>query len=78
VDAVLAGIGPHNKVFAELDLVDVYTQCAVDEQTSRLLTVNTPRGLFRVTTLPFGIKCVSAAFQRVVDAVVGGLEGVVS
>jgi len=62
VDAVLAGLGPHNKVFAELDLVDAYTQCAVDEQTSLLLTVNTPRGLFRVTTLPFGIKCASAAF----------------
>jgi len=31
-----------------------------------------------VTTLPFGVKCDPAAFQRIVDAVVGGLEGVVS
>ena len=77
-DTVITKLGPDNKVFAEVDLEDAYTQCSVDEETSRVLTINTPRGLFRVTTLPFGIKCASAAFQRVVDAVVGGLEGVVS
>jgi len=75
---VFVKLGNGNKVFAEVDLEAAHTQCPVDEPTSMLLTLNTPRGLSRVTTLPYGVKCASAAFQRIGDAVVGGIDGVVA
>jgi len=77
-DAVLVDLGSANSVFAEVDLEDAYTQLPVDNVTSRVLAVNTHRGLFRVTTLSFGIKLASSIFQRVVDGVIRGLEGVLA
>jgi len=68
-------LGSNNTVFAEIDLVDAYTQLPVDYETSKILAVNTIKGLFRVTALPFGIKLASAIFQRVVDGIIGGLPG---
>jgi len=59
--------------FAEVDLEDAYTQLPVDDETSLVSAVNTHSGLFRVTTLPFGMKLPSSIFQRVVDGVIGGL-----
>ncbi|KAG8195641.1 hypothetical protein JTE90_004977 [Oedothorax gibbosus] len=43
------------KVFSKLDLSQAYLQLPVDDATSRLLTLNTHKGLFRVKRLPFGI-----------------------
>jgi len=74
-DAIIVDLGSGNSYFAEVDLTAAYTQLPVDDDVSRILAVNTHRGLFRVTTLPFGIKLASAIFQRVVDGVIGGLPG---
>ncbi|KAG8176284.1 hypothetical protein JTE90_022456 [Oedothorax gibbosus] len=41
------------KVFSKLDLSQAYLQLPVDDATSRLLTLNTHKGLFRVKRLPF-------------------------
>ncbi|KAG8186234.1 hypothetical protein JTE90_008761 [Oedothorax gibbosus] len=43
------------KVFSKLDLSQAYLQLPVDDATSRLLTLNTHKGLFRVKRLPFDI-----------------------
>ena len=66
------------KVFAEIDLEEAYQQCRVDDETSRVLAVNTVRGLFRVLRLPYGVSLAPSAFQRVIDGLTGGLEGVVA
>jgi len=65
-------------IYGEIDLEDAYTQICVDEETSRLLAVNTIKGLFRVTLLPFGVKVASAIFQRVIDSILSKFKGVVS
>jgi len=74
-DAVIVELGSGNSVYAEIDLAEAYTQLGLDLETSKMLAVNTHRGLFRVTTLPFGIKLAPAIFQRVVDSIIAGLPG---
>ncbi|KMQ86677.1 reverse transcriptase family protein [Lasius niger] len=70
--AQLAG----GKRFTKLDLSEAYLQLPVDEATSRILTINTTRGLFRVKRLPYGISSAPSVFQRVMDTVLAGLTGV--
>ena len=75
-DQVLLRLGG-GKFFAEIDLAEAYLQIPVDEETSKILTVNTVKGLHRVTRLPFGIEVASAIFQRIMDGLLGGVPGVV-
>ena len=41
------------------------------------MVVNTHRGLFRYTRLPFGIASAPGIFQRVIESVLQGIDGVV-
>ena len=66
------------KWYAAIDLEDAYQQCPVDLETSRVLAVNTVRGLFRVVRMPFGISLAPSVFQRVIDGLFGGLQGTVA
>lgn len=77
VDEVLHKLAG-GQIFGEIDLVDAYTQIPVDEDTSKLLAVNTIKGLFRVTRMPFGVKVASAVFQRVIDSILSRFKGVVA
>ena len=61
--ATLAG-GKH---FSKLDLTQAYNQLLVDEDTQKLLTINTRRGLYQYKRLPFGVASAPAIFQRVMD-----------
>ena len=63
-------------VFAELDAKEAYLQVPVTEETSMLMTVNTSKGLFRPTTLQYGIKVAPGTFQRIMDGLLGGIKGV--
>lgn len=65
------------KLFTKLDLADAYLQVSVDESTADILTVNTMKGLYRVKRLPFGIKCATAVFQRLMETMLSGIDGVV-
>ena len=42
-------------MFSKLDLDQAFTQLMVDEETSKLLALNTPLGLMSVHRLPFGL-----------------------
>ena len=62
------------KIFSKVDLNDAYLQIPVEENSSKLLCINTHRGLFKFERLPFGIKVAPAIFQEVMDTMLDGLD----
>lgn len=63
--------------FSRFDLNRVYTQIKVDNEFARILKINTHRGLFKFTRIPFGISTSPSIFQRIMEALLSELEGVV-
>ena len=62
--------------FTKLDLSLTYQQVLLYEESRKYVTVNTHLGLYRYTRLPFGVASSPAIFQKIVDSVMSGLEGV--
>ncbi|BHF77390.1 hypothetical protein SprV_0602049500 [Sparganum proliferum] len=60
---------------AKLDLADAYLQIKFAPESRELLTINTHRGLFQYTRLPFGVKTAPALFQQTIDAMLSGIPG---
>ena len=71
--ATLAG----GTVFSKLDLSQAYLQVQLDEKSMPYVTINTHRGLYRQTRLPFGVASAPAQFQKMMDVVLQGIPGVV-
>ena len=46
------------------------------EESKNYTTITTHKGLFRYTRMPFGIACAPAKFQRAIEQVLQGLNGV--
>lgn len=67
--AKLAG----GKYYTKLDLSHAYQQLCLDEDSQKLTTINTSKGLFVYTRLPFGISSAPGIFQRIIEQVVGCL-----
>lgn len=65
------------KWFSRLDLDRAYTQVKVDDESAKVLTLNTHKGLFEVTRLPFGISTAPSIFQRLMEGILGSIPGVV-
>ncbi|XP_062541114.1 uncharacterized protein K02A2.6-like [Armigeres subalbatus] len=63
-------------VFSIIDLSDAYLQVEVDEESKKLLTINTHRGLFQFNRLAPGVKSAPGAFQRLVDSMIADIPGV--
>ncbi|BHF61522.1 hypothetical protein SprV_0100449700 [Sparganum proliferum] len=61
--------------FAKLDLADAYLQIEVAPESRELLTINTHRGLFQYTRLPFGVKTAPTLFQQTMNAMLSGIPG---
>ena len=62
--------------FTTLDLSQAYQQMRLDEKSQKYTTINTHRGLYRFTRVPFGIACAPAKFQKAMEQVIQGLDGV--
>ena len=62
------------KVFSKIDLSEAYLQIPVEENSSKLLCINTHRGLYKFVRLVFGIKVAPAIFQQVMDTMLGGFD----
>ena len=71
--ATLAG-GKH---FTIMDLSHAYNQLTMDESSCQYLTINTYRGLYRYTHMPFGVTSAPAIFQKMMDIVLQGMKGVI-
>ena len=65
------------KYFSKLDLTSAYQQLIVEEDSQFLLTVNTHKGLYKYTRLPFGMASAPAIFQSNMDQILNGLPGVI-
>lgn len=65
-------------VFSKVDLSDAFHQIEVHEDSRKLLTINTHKGLYQYNRLPFGIKSAPGIFQQAIDATVADIEGVIA
>ena len=61
--ASLAG----SEKFTKLDLAHAYQQILLDDETRKLLTINTHKGLFEPTRLTYGIHAASGIFQHAME-----------
>ena len=71
--ATLAG----GKKFTKIDLTHAYQQMSLEESSRELVTINTHRGLYMYTRLPFGVASAPAVFQKTMDTVLQGLPKVI-
>ena len=67
---------PGAKFFSTLDCNSGFWQIPLDEESSELLTFNTPEGRYRFNRLPFGTSCSSELFQSIMTDIFQDLEGV--
>ena len=63
-------------IFTKLDLSHAYLQLSLGESSKPLTTINTHKGLFQCTRLPFGISSTTAIFQRTMESLLRGLKHV--
>ncbi|CAG9836256.1 unnamed protein product [Diabrotica balteata] len=64
------------KYFSTLDAQSGFWMIPLDLESSKLCTFNTPFGRFRFTRLPYGISCAPEIFHKVMNEIVGDIEGV--
>ena len=63
--------------FTKLDLSAAYQQMLLEEESCKLVTINTHLGLFRYCRLPFGIASAPTIFQRAMDTLLQGIPHVI-
>ena len=71
--ATLAG----GKFFSTLDLSHAYNQVVLDDGSLKYLTINTHRELYQYTRLPFGVASAPSVFQKMMDTILQGMDGVI-
>lgn len=62
--------------FTKVDLSNAYNQIRLDEESAKLLTWSTHKGLYKLNRLPFGITPASSIFQKTLEQTLQGLNGV--
>ena len=65
------------KYYTKLDLSQAYQQISLEEHSKKYVVINTHKGLFQYTRLPFGISSAPGIFQRVIESLLKGVRGVV-
>lgn len=75
IDELFATLGG-GKTFSKLDLSNAYQQLLFAEDSKVYTTINTHKGLFRFTRLPFGASAAPAIFQRVMETLLKGIPNV--
>jgi hypothetical protein len=75
VEEVAANM-PDAKYFSMFDANSGYWQISLDTPSSKMCTFQTPWGRYRFKRLPFGVSTSGDAFNQVMTALFGDLEGV--
>lgn len=63
------------KFFSKIDLSDAFLQLELDDEAKKLLTINTPLGLFQVNRMQPGVKTAPGAFQELMCKMLCGISG---
>ena len=64
------------KIFSKLDLSNANQQVSLDEASKKFSTINTRKGLYQYTRLPFGVSSAPAIFQRMKEGLLQGIPNV--
>ena len=75
IEEILASLAGGTK-FTKLDLAHAYQQVQLDEESKKFTTINTSKGLYQYTRLPFGIASAPAIFQRTMEGLLQGIPNV--
>lgn len=66
IEDILASLAG-GQSFTKLDLAHAYNQVPLDEESKKVVVINTHKGLYRYNRLPFGIASAPATFQRLME-----------
>lgn len=72
-DELFAKLG--GEKYSKIDLRDALAQILLDEESSKLVTINTHKGLFRYNRVPYGVACGPSIFQQSIESLLQGCEG---
>ncbi|XP_038065755.1 uncharacterized protein K02A2.6-like [Patiria miniata] len=61
------------KKFSKNDLSHAYHQIELDEDARKYTTINTHRGLYQYTRVPFGLASAPALFQRTIESLIADI-----
>lgn len=64
------------RFFAKFDIREAYLHIPTNEETADLLTITTPKGLYRVKRMLYGITNAPAIWQRTMDDLFKSIPGV--
>ena len=70
--ALLAG----GKTCTALDLAHAYQQIPLNEDSKKLVCINTHKGLYAYNRLPFGVSSTPSIFQRTMESILHGINQV--
>ena len=70
--AKLAG----DRVLTRLDMCQAYQQVWLDEESRKLVVINTHQGLFQYKRFPFGVASATGIFHRVMVCLFNRIPGV--
>ncbi|XP_058810507.1 uncharacterized protein K02A2.6-like [Phymastichus coffea] len=63
-------------IFTKLDLMNAYQQFLLDEESQKLTTINTHKGLLKYKRLVFGVAIAPGIFQGEIEEMLKGIPGV--
>ncbi|XP_061721086.1 uncharacterized protein K02A2.6-like [Cydia pomonella] len=75
IEEVFAKLGGGER-FTKLDLSNAYNQFVLGDESRELTTISTTRGLFQYTRLVYGLANAPAIFQRTMETLLVGIDGV--
>ncbi|CAH4038755.1 unnamed protein product [Pieris brassicae] len=65
-----------DKLFCTLDITQAYLNMVMDDESAMLQTLSTHKGTYKVNRIMFSVKVAPCLWQRFMDRLLQGLEGV--